>query len=181
MRSVGRLLTETQSRANGPLSGKGGFWCEWKRKERNMQALSRTEAWKRGRREGENNSTEQSFPQHHQLTDQARSTKSGSDHCRHSVDLKSCYLLHSFDVLMSYDWACVHFFQSWSCVLLPAAFKTLSHIRYGSQHLVIIMAMLTLECGKCHAYGSGKRDSKQMMEVAGSLYMVQQYEKCFGM
>lgn len=156
------------------------MWVKEER-EKHASAVENRGMRERGRREGENNSTEQSFPQHHRLTDQDRSTKSGSDHCRHSMDFKSCYLLHSFDVLMSYDWACLHFFQSWSCVLSPAAFKTLSHIRYGSQHLVIIMDMLILECGKCHAYGSGKRDPKQMMEVAGCLYLVQQYEKCFGM
>lgn len=39
----------------------------------------------RGEREGENSMTEQSFPQHHLLTDQARGTKSGLDQRRHFV------------------------------------------------------------------------------------------------
>ena len=76
-------------------------------KERNMQVLQRTEAYER-EREGGNNTTEQSFPQHHLLTDQAHITKSGLDQCRYSMDLKSCYLLNSFDVLMSFDCAYVH-------------------------------------------------------------------------
>lgn len=88
--------------------------------------LRRTEAEERGkRREGENNTTERSFPQHHLLTRRARATKSGSD--RRS--LKPCYLRRGFDVLMLY-------------VPTHAAFKTLSHIKRD----VIIGAVLILAC-----------------------------------
>lgn len=110
------------------------------------QLLQRTEAYKRERWEGENNTTEQSFSQHPLLTDHGCNIKSGLDQCRHSMDLNPCYLLCSFDVLMSFDWACMHF-QSLGCVLTPAAFKTLFRIKHRSQHVVIIAAVLMLEYG----------------------------------
>lgn len=123
----------------------------------------------RARRQGENNTTEQSLPQHHLLTDQACSTKSGLDQRRRSVDLKSGYLLHSFDVVMSFDWARAYF-QFSSCVPAPAAFKTVSHIKHCSQHVVIIAAILILSYGASHTFGSVQHTSKRMMEATGSLY-----------
>lgn len=79
-------MTETQSRANGPLSGKkASFDVSERGKRETCGVLQTTEAYTREEREGENNMTEQSFPQHHLLTDQARGTKSGSDQCRHFV------------------------------------------------------------------------------------------------
>ena len=50
------------------------------------------------RREGENNTTEQSLLQHHpQYNSSQYKEMMGSD--SHSMDLKSCYLLHTLDVL----------------------------------------------------------------------------------
>lgn len=74
MRSMARLLTETQSGANGPLSGKKRASLDVSERGggRNTQSAaenSGTDAW--GRLGGENNMTEESFPQHHRLTNQA--------------------------------------------------------------------------------------------------------------
>lgn len=79
MRSVARLLTETQSRANGPLSGKksASFDVSEEGREKHAECcgeqrhrcMGETGRWGRGC-VCENNTTEQSFPQHHRLTNQ---------------------------------------------------------------------------------------------------------------
>lgn len=69
MRSVARLLTETQSRANGPLSGKKRASFDVSKEGREKHAECCGEQWHRCM-EGVGGA-EQSFPQHHRLTNQA--------------------------------------------------------------------------------------------------------------